>query len=579
MKTKKEDKTKATKKEKEPKREAIAKADTAVYAEPKPRTFQELALSVIQVNPLNPRKNFSGPKYDEILASIRRKGVIVPVLVRPLPDGVYELIAGERRYRAASEAAKGNGGIEKARIPAIIQEMTDEEAYDCMMIENLQRADLTPLEEARAFKLYLDRKGPEALPDLAERVGINPCYIRRRTAVLDLSEKILKAWEEGKLSYGHLEQLVRVSDSKERNELFDHTMSYGWNVKHLKDNIESRTPKLSSALFDKDAAGCLACPKNTDVQRNLFGEDMATKSLCLDPDCYLKHQTEWIQANWSKFKSSRKLDTNGVLIQDTFRYDEYHGIYNEGLEKCKSCENYLSIITVDGKIHDKEACFGPKKCHDELYYPHSAAAKKAADPNAPRVCWHGEFFREEFYKARIPELMTALPADDDKVLRITLLTILEMNHDAMEFFDAKCNFKRGERYYSDHSKQSWPLIQKLETTELRSILQELSLLILMQSDTTSAATRRTVAVHLGSDLAKEWRLTQEYLDKKTTKEIHAIAAKFKLFELEKAKIYLYEKLLKKRDRFDTCKKGELVKVILESGIDLARVVPDEILSQ
>jgi hypothetical protein len=132
-------------------------------------------------------------------------------------------------------------------------------------------------------------------------------------------------------------------------------------------------------------------------------------------------------------------------------------------------------------------------------------------------------------------------------------------------------------YRHDHAG-SWQSLEEMQAAELRAILQELSLLILMDSRTTTAPTRRRVAVHLGSDLSAEWRLTKEYLDKKTTKEIHAIAKQFSFFEDVKARTYLYETLGKKRDRFDTCKKAELVKVILESGIDLSGKVPSEIMN-
>lgn len=567
-------------------KEVIKKAKTA-SAKPaetvdpsRTRTFEQIGLSGIRINPLNPRKNFSGPKYDELLASVRTKGVIVPVLLRPLPDEasgtLFEIIAGERRYRASCDVARKNGGIEKASIPAIVQEMTDEEAYDCMTVENLQRADLTPLEEARAFKLYLDRKGPEALQDLAERISIHPCYIRRRTAILTLPEEILKAWEDGEIAYGHLEQLVRVADPKEQVEFFEATIRQNLSVKHLKERIESRNPKLSCALFAKPPAGCPTCSQNTDVQRNLFGEDVATKSLCLNPDCYRKHQEAWIQANWPKFKSSRKLDANGFRFVGDLGWEERHHIFNLK-EKCKNCEQFLSIVTLDGKVDDKEVCTGPKKCHDALYNPSSMAARKEADPNAPRVSWHGEFFREEFYKARIPELVNALPPDDEKVLRVLLLAILETHHDALESFGGKYQGKDTGVYWWDHSQKSWPLLEGLQGAELRSILQELSLLILMDPKTTTAPTRRAVSVHLGTDLPSEWRLTKEYLDKKTTREIHAIAEQFGFFKDDKAKAYLYETLGKKRDRFDLCKKGELIKIILESGVNLAGRVPAEIL--
>ncbi|MEI6315498.1 MAG: hypothetical protein WCO89_11555, partial [Syntrophus sp. (in: bacteria)] len=206
-------------------------------------------------------------------------------------------------------------------------------------------------------------------------------------------------------------------------------------------------------------------------------------------------------------------------------------------------------------------------------------AKKEADPNAPRVSWHGEFFREEFFKTRIPELTNTLPSDDEKVLRITLLSILETHHEASEVFCKRYNTndKGCYGYDYDHSRK-WPVIESLQGSELRSILQELSILILMDPGTTKAPTRRLVGVHLGSDLSTEWRMTKEYLDKKTTKEIHKIADQFGIFRDEKARSYLTETLGKKPDRFDLCKKGELVKIILESGVDLSGKVPNEILN-
>ncbi|MBE0556352.1 MAG: hypothetical protein IH628_03885, partial [Proteobacteria bacterium] len=102
----------------------------------------------------------------------------------------------------------------------------------------------------------------------------------------NLDDRKFKAWEDGEIVHGHLEQLVRVSDPKELKQLFDAVINQELSVKRLRQHIEARTPKLSCALFDKEASGCSACPKNTDVQRSLFGEDTATKALCLDQACY-----------------------------------------------------------------------------------------------------------------------------------------------------------------------------------------------------------------------------------------------------------------------------------------------------
>jgi len=145
----------------------------------KDQTYQEVELSKIVSNPWNPRKTFSGPKFDELADSVRAKGVIEPILLRPLESGTMEIVAGERRYRALCQVAQENGGLEAARIPAMVREFSDDEAFEIMTIENLQREDLTELEEAQSFQTYLNRKGKDALPELAERTGINPRYIRR----------------------------------------------------------------------------------------------------------------------------------------------------------------------------------------------------------------------------------------------------------------------------------------------------------------------------------------------------------------------------------------------------------------
>jgi len=542
------------------------------------RAFEQIHLTDISVNPLNPRKNFDGPKYDELLASVRTKGVLVPIMVRPLPSGsptLYEIIAGERRFRVSCDLARNNGGIEKAVIPALIQELSDDDAFDVMTIENLQRADLTPLEEARAFKIYLDKKGMESLPDLAERVGINPCYIHRRTSVLALPDVVLKAWEEGRIYYGHLEQLIRLSDEDDLNECYRKIIEWRWGVRQLKDHIDGRAPKLQKALFDWKKAECISCTRNTDIQRSLFGDEYGIKSCCLDPKCFKQNQVSWIGDHWDKFKKSRKLETNGVAFSEDLNYSEYEYIYRETSPICSDCVNYRSIIDISGRVVHEKVCTGEKGCYRQQYRSENASGGKEKDPNAPRVPWHGEFFREEFYKTRIPELISALPADDEKVLRIVLLSLLETHYGAADAFREKYG---KETYHYRVDRDYWPILSNLQSQELQSLLQELSLIVLMDKEKTEPNTRRLVADHLGSNLQEEWKMTKEYLDKKTTKEIHAIAEQFGVWKDKTVRSYLYETMGKKRDSFNQCKKAELVKIILESGIDLTGKVPSEILA-
>lgn len=218
--------------------------------------YQEIPLARLSPSPHNPRKTFSGAKFDELVASVREKGVIEPILVRPLGRKQFEIVAGERRFRALGRVASENGGIEKHAIPAMVRDLDDEAAFDLMTIENLIRENLNELEEARGFAAYLDRHGKKAIETLADRTGINLRYIRRRVAVLKLPARILKDWERGRLAYGHLEQLMRVVDKDNRGLLKDlHKAALGNQhhkptVRDWKDKIDHLSPLLAEALFD-----------------------------------------------------------------------------------------------------------------------------------------------------------------------------------------------------------------------------------------------------------------------------------------------------------------------------------------
>ena len=208
------------------------------------QTYQEISLSKIRVNPRNPRKSFAGPKFDQLIESIREKGVIEPIVVRP-QGKEFEVVAGERRFRASVDIEKD--GV----IPAIVKELSEDEAFEFMIIENLQREDLTEMEEAQSFKEFVDKKGEGSIVELADRTGIRPGYIRRRIAILALPAFVLKAWEKEELKYGHLEQLLRIKNKTEK-ELKDivNNIVRAWNletVKDLKDWIDRENPTIKNA--------------------------------------------------------------------------------------------------------------------------------------------------------------------------------------------------------------------------------------------------------------------------------------------------------------------------------------------
>jgi ParB family transcriptional regulator, chromosome partitioning protein len=159
----------------------------------------------IRPNPRQPRVEFEEAALAELVASIRSQGVIQPLLVRRLPDGGYELIAGERRLRAAERA-----GL--THIPIFVREVSDAESLELALVENIQRDDLSPLEEAAAYQRLLDEFG-HTQEEIAERVGKSRPAIANTLRLLRLPEPIKQDLSRGRLSAGHARVLLSIHDA------------------------------------------------------------------------------------------------------------------------------------------------------------------------------------------------------------------------------------------------------------------------------------------------------------------------------------------------------------------------------
>ena len=545
--------------------------------------FQDIEISRIKPNPLNPRKHFDGPKFDELVASVREKGVVVPLLVRPM-NGNFEIVYGERRWRAS-------GMIEEIKkVPCQIRELTDEQAFDLMTIENLQREDFTELEEAESFAAYLKKKGNGALPELAERTGIDPRYIRRRVHVLTLPKKILEAWESGKLHYGHLEQLRRLEkDADVLQEFKDLTERNFWDarqeggavksVEYLKRKLDERSIPFKYALFDQHECG--ACSRNSHVQKELFGIESA-RTVCLDPPCFKKKLNDWLMvpANWKTTPWAKKHKTNGFRFEGSVDYRQYEHFWATPSKDCLACPKFCSIIPI-GRGEDR---FGiDKVCLEPSCYRGKFQRERHTDTPVEkakaRAKNHGEQFREIFYAKRIPEIVAGIPGHDVRMFQLALVSMLHKFSDLAEWFIKKHEVKGKGRmlgYWYQAAPALWPTVSKMEMLEVLEDLKEGALRISLETPY-GALGRHRVAEHLGISLAKEWRITEEYLQAKTIKEILALGKWFELWKEKKAQTYLFEKLGKKRGAFESCKKSQLIEIILKSGIDLAGKVPAEIL--
>ena len=520
--------------------------------------FREIKLGEIAPSPMNPRKGFTGDKFAELVASIKQKGVIEPIIIRPVKArGVpYEIVVGERRFRASCDA-------DLETIPAIVRELTDDEAYDFMLVENLQREDLTEREEAASFKAYVGRHGKESEKDLAEKTGIRPGYIRSRVRVLELPAKVLKAWDDGKLVFGHLQQLLRLPDEEALEGMIKWVFQqlqweHGLTVKDLARQIDEEAPAIGGAFF-KAAESCQACPSNSAVQKELFGVE--TKGArCLNSKCFKNRQVEWLSANWKTTAIAKKAGTNSFRFEGDLDYSDFNrfGDYRgKPGKKCAGCENFISIIELSGKVEHEQACVGDKGCYRAITNPKSAKGRETGerDPEAPRATWHGEFFRDVFLSKRIPEVLAGVDPEDPKIKALLLVCAVHGNQSVL-----------------DTRNLSAGLLAK-STSELQKAFKAVVEKVVLSGQHVGTTEyngfgtkgRQLVGKYLGIDLEKEFAVDADYLDKKTKAEIIAFGKKFKLFDknVDVAKL----------------KKSDLVKVVLAHGEKLVGLVPNEILKE
>jgi len=169
-----------------------------------PDAIRRLPIDRIDPNPRQPRTNFDDDQLQELAASLRTSGVLQPIIVRPKSDGRFEVVAGERRLRAASM-------VPLAEIPAVVRHVTDSEAVEIALIENLQREDLKPLERARAYEQYLASFGgtPETL---ADRLGESRSNIANYLRLLRLPDEVRELLDTSQLEMGHARAIAGLSD-------------------------------------------------------------------------------------------------------------------------------------------------------------------------------------------------------------------------------------------------------------------------------------------------------------------------------------------------------------------------------
>jgi len=233
--------------------------------------FKIVQIKDIQKNPYQPRKEFSEEKIQELAQSIKENGLIQPIIVRKSPVLGYEILAGERRYRASIVA-----GL--SEVPVIVKQLSDQDMMLHSIIENLQRENLNPIEEAKAYQSLIDKGFTHT--EIAEKMGKSRPYITNLVRLLGLPKHILTEVESGRLSQAHARLLIQLSSDKQ-DKLLNRIQTENLSVRQV-EQILQKTKKSSRKEKDhfvKEEEQKLKKILGLDVQISLQKKDSGKISI------------------------------------------------------------------------------------------------------------------------------------------------------------------------------------------------------------------------------------------------------------------------------------------------------------
>ncbi len=332
------------------KRENVGPAQSMAAAATTRKVFDLWPLKLIEPSKTNPRKLFDKIKLAELADSIKTHGVLQPILVRQL-DGtkdhqIVELVCGERRYRAAKMAGLTD-------IPTIVKELTDAQALEIQIIENLQREDLHPIEEAEGYERMLAGFGKEpvalTVAAVAAQVGKSPAYVLARLKLCQLTEPNRKLFFDGKLTAQTALMIARIPKELQGSAAKDIThgggepMSTNEAFRHVHRvymlELKRAPFPTADATLVPAAGACGPCPKRTGNQKELFG-DVKSGETCTDPTCYSAKRTAHAERLLAAAKEKGQTVFTGDKARKILPYDQSSG--NDGW------------IRLDAKCHDDQ---------------------------------------------------------------------------------------------------------------------------------------------------------------------------------------------------------------------------------
>ena len=373
--------------------------------------YRNVSLSLLSESKTNPRRTFDDAALIELAESIRAQGVLSPLLVRPLNERSFEIVAGARRFRAAQMA-------EAATVPVRIVQLTDAQAIEMSIVENLQRKDVHPLEEAQGFRALLNLDEPKySIEQIAAKTGKSPAYCLARLKLTELAPVVVEAFSKDEIGVGHALLLAKLQPAQQE-EALPHCFREDWGsgskakrillpVRQLQSWIEQNVLLiLKDAPFSKrdaqlvPAAGsCLDCPKRTGHNKLLFADLTAGNSdACSDPSCYSAKldahvkQTIAAKPKLVQITTAYGKPAEGSVILPRNQYVEIRqekpqNNYQQAAPEYKPCKHTTEAIVAEGTDKGKlrKVCADPNcPVHHPKKHPSKADATFKAEQEKRR---------------------------------------------------------------------------------------------------------------------------------------------------------------------------------------------------
>ena len=454
---------------------------------------EEIRLDRIQPSKANPRRRNDEAALAELAESIKLRGVLQPILVRPRSEGGYEIVCGERRWRASQSARKGT-------IPARIVHLNDAEALELAVIENVQRENVHELDEAFGYKALI-RQDPAlyTVETIAAKVGRSLKYIYARLKLAELTPNVQTAFYAGKLTAGHATEIARLQPKDQEHALQECFPGHRTpkailkdkdprpiSVRELRDWIQREIHlSLAQAPFEVNdpnllpAAGpCSTCPKRSGSNPLLFADSIKRADVCTDPECFKLKQDALVQLSLSELQATGE---KPVKVSDSYAYYGhkplpgvlYRPDYHEAT--AGDCPTTTAAVVVEGKRAGTKLyiCTNPK-CKTHAAHSLGLSPQEKAERKSQRQTLR---IQQEYRRRLLEEIYKRVPAELSRheLDLVALSYFHQLGHDSQhrlfKFFgweEAKTKAANGG--YTDYPKLASAKLDKMTTAEVGRFL-------------------------------------------------------------------------------------------------------------